>query len=93
RGIQRGDLLQAIDDPASYFLIGEHFDRWAVLVDAVVSAKRRNKSVTNSDNGIIMLQHGSLASLGECNSVEETDFPISLPVLVDAVVSAKRRNK
>ncbi|MFG8563829.1 hypothetical protein ACEPT0_19575 [Pseudomonas paraeruginosa] len=72
--------------PASYFLIGEHFDRWAVLVDAVVSAKRRNKSVTNSDNGIIMLQHGSLASLGECNSVEETDFPISLPVRLRNVV-------
>lgn len=45
-------------------LIAEHYDRWAVLADKLISKKRfHSSSITKSNAEFVLMQHGALSGL------------------------------
>lgn len=66
--------LDKID--AKGYVIAEHYDRWACLVDSVVRSRRREAFTQQPDFTIV--QHGSLVSLNAEQSLK-TELPLQLP--------------
>lgn len=59
----------AVDKLPGRLLIAEHFDRWAVLVDSSVQAKKYRLNPTSQARrrDLTVVQHGALGNLGENN--------------------------
>jgi len=54
----------ALEKLRGRFVMAEHFDRWAVLVDSVVRANKRGRSRTDrQDCPLVLVQHGEVGGL------------------------------
>lgn len=60
---------------AKGYVIAEHYDRWACLIDSAVRSRSR-KAFTSSP-GFTIVQHGSLASLNNSQS-SKAELPLAL---------------
>lgn len=56
--------------PSHKFVITDHYDRWAVLIDRLVAEKKTQSSLT-------IVQHGSLVGLSSTSM--ETTFSVKIP--------------
>lgn len=54
-----------------HFIIAEHYDRWALLMDMLVA---ENKKTLASEQSLTIVQHGALASLTNDKSKSGSDF-------------------
>ncbi|MDO7895446.1 hypothetical protein [Pseudomonas citrulli] len=63
--------------PSHKFVITDHYDRWAVLVDRLVAEKKKAQS------SLTIVQHGSLVGLSSTSM--ETTFSVQIPTRLRSV--------
>lgn len=67
-------------------IIAEHYDRWAVLADSVVSQRRKSiKGSSTSGAKLVLVQHGSLSGLSSRECVSKFVLPFELSYKLKSV--------
>lgn len=67
----------AIEKLEGRFLMAEHYDRWAVLADSVVSSQRALACLEEAKKPqLVLVQHGSLGSLKLSDSTPHLSFKL-----------------
>jgi hypothetical protein len=74
----------ALDELDGEFVMAEHFDRWACLVDACVADKQRSAASSgNRPTSLTLIQHGVVAGLSQTS--ETPGLGIALPCRLRSV--------
>lgn len=69
-------------------IVAEHYDRWAVLADSVVSRRRRALGVQSAhETKLVLVQHGSLAGLSSVERMSESVLPFELSYKLKSVTN------
>jgi hypothetical protein len=64
-----------------HYIISQHFDRWAILVDALVADLNATMSSFGQSSGLTLVQHGELKNLSGLGNPEELPFRLPNPLV------------
>jgi hypothetical protein len=69
-------------------IIAEHYDRWAVLADSVVSRRKRSLGLENAlVPQLVLVQHGSLSGLTHVEQLSNSILPFELRYKLKSVAA------
>lgn len=69
-------------------IIAEHYDRWAVLADSVISRRKRSLGLENASvPKLVLVQHGSLSGLSAVEQLSNSVLPFELRYKLKSVTA------